>query len=106
VAAMGDARALANRIDLAHMVPSDATSSTGYVLAYANHEYLIYQPATSSFSVTLPADSFAFEWINPATGSVTQTGTYNAVAGTNTFTLPAAFSNGALLHLTVSGTIP
>jgi hypothetical protein len=99
VAAMGDARALATRIDLAHMVPSDATSSTGYALAYANREYLIYQPANSSFTVTLPAQAFSYEWIDPATGSVTQTGTYNATAGSNPFILPAGLSNGALLHL-------
>ena len=106
VADMGYARALASRIDLAHMVPSDAATSTGYALANANREYLIFQPATSSFTVTLPAQSFRFEWINPATGSVTQTGTYNAIAGSNTFNLPGGFSSGGLLHLTVSSATP
>ena len=99
VAAMGYARALANRIDLAHMIPSDGTSSTGYALAYVNREYLIYQPGTGSFSVTLPSKSFNFEWINPGNGSIAQTGIINAVAGSNTFSSPAGFSNGALLHL-------
>jgi hypothetical protein len=99
VAAMGYVRALASRIDLAHMVPNDATSSTGYALANANREYLIYQPATSSFSATLPAESFSYEWIDPSIGSVTQTGTYSAVNGSNMFNLPAGFSNGAVLHL-------
>jgi hypothetical protein len=99
VAAMGYARALANRIDLAHMVPSDAASSTGYALVSASREYLVYQPGTGSFSVTLPAKSLRFEWIDPGSGSITQTGTWNAVAGNNTFFIPAGLSNGALLHL-------
>jgi hypothetical protein len=84
------------------MMPSDATSSTGYALVYVNREYLVYQPASSSFSVTLPANSFSFEWIDPATGSVSQTGIYNAGAGSNTFNLPAGLTNDALLHLTSS----
>jgi len=50
----GNARTVAERIDLNLMIPIDSASSTGYALVNPNVEYLVYQPAQSSFTVTLP----------------------------------------------------
>lgn len=97
-AAMGYARAVADRIDLNHMVPNDALASTGYVLANPNVEYLVYQPSNAAFTVDLPADTFSYEWICPNTGTTTSTGTFTSMAGVRTFTLPSG-CDSALLYL-------
>jgi hypothetical protein len=97
-AAMGQARMLAARIDLLHMVPTDSASSTGYALVNGGQEYLVYQPANASFTVQLPAGSFDYEWISPVTGQTTATGRI-IVTGTTAFSLPAGYTNGGLLYL-------
>jgi hypothetical protein len=98
-AAMGWALALANRIDLEHMVPSDSSASTGYALVHTDSEYLVYQPSNASFTVSLPAQTFNYEWVNPSTGKTTNIGSFTATSGNNTFTLPNGYNKGALLHL-------
>ena len=105
-AAMERARILANRLDLAQMVPSGSTTSTGYALVDATNDYLIYQPANASFTVNLPARIFSYEWTDPATGSITNIGSFTALAGNNTFTLPGGYNKGALLHLTSTAPAP
>ena len=97
--AMGWALALANRIDLKHMVPSESSASTGYALVYTNNEYLIYQPSNSSFTVNLSAQTFSYEWIDPSTGNTTSAGSVTATAGNTLFMPPFGYTNGALLHL-------
>jgi hypothetical protein len=94
---LGFARAVADRIDLAHMTPTDKITSTGYCLSSAN-EYLIYQPANSSFTVTLTTRSFSYEWISPTTGLTIESGRFTATAGDRTFDLPNGYDQ-ALLHL-------
>ena len=101
-AAMGYARALAERINLAHMVPLKASTSTGHALVHRDTQYLIYQPEKSSFTVILPAQMFHYEWINPVTGGITDAGTIQATAGDNSFVPPAGYTSGALLHLTLA----
>jgi hypothetical protein len=95
-AALGYSRTMADRCDLIHMPPDDSKSSTGYALVNPNKEYLIYQPRTTSFTVTLPAQRFSLEWMNPATGTLTASTTYSASSGANTFTLPTGFASGVL----------
>jgi hypothetical protein len=97
-AAMGYARAVANRLDLNHMVPNDALASTGYVLAHPNIEYLVYQPSNAAFTVNLPTDTFSYEWICPNTGATSNTGNFTSTAGSRTFALPDG-CNSALLYL-------
>ena len=74
------------------MVPSGSTTSTGYALVDATNDYLIYQPANASFTVNLSARIFGYEWTEPATGSITNTGSFTALAGNNTFTLPGGYA--------------
>ena len=98
--ALGYARIVANRIDLAHMTPNDGSASTGFALVNPNIEYLVYQPAGTNFTVTLPAKTFAYEWIRTSDAAVTQSGNLSATSGNNSFTPPYS---GAILHL---GPIP
>lgn len=96
--ALGQAKTLADRIDLLHMVPSDSVASTKYCLASTNIEYVIYQPNNASFKVALPARTFNYEWINSNTGLVIQAGSFTATAGDRTFNLPSGYIS-ALLYL-------
>jgi hypothetical protein len=106
-AAIGYARALANRMDLAHMDPNISTATTGYALVHRSLvEYLVYQPTNNiPFSVNLPQQTFNFEWIDPASGSVTDRGSFTNTSGIGTFTPPAGYTKGALLHLVTPATL-
>ena len=94
--ALGHAKRLADRTDLSYLVPSNDLASTGYCLASPNIEYVVYQPNNSTFTVTLPARNFDYEWINPNTGVTTEQGTFRATSGNRTFTLPSGHSSGVL----------
>ncbi len=103
-ASMGYARAVADTCDLAHMIPSDASASTRYCLAYTGHEYLVYQPAKTSFTVALAANSYRATWIKPEDGNTLDGGVVTlATAGNQTFALPAGFSSGVLHLKTAAG---
>ena len=68
--AMGQTRAVAERVDLLSLAPSDATSSTGYCLAHAGVEYLNYQPEPhTALKLDLRAGSYRAEWFRPETGT-------------------------------------
>jgi len=95
--ALGNTRRYAERIDLAHDVPSGSLCSTGYCLANPGTQYLVYQPSSAAFTVTMLAGAYTFEWYNPQTGTVAQTGTLSVAAGNVTFTPP--FSGDAVLLL-------
>jgi hypothetical protein len=101
-AAMGDARSYADRMNLALMSPQDCQSSTGYCLSAAGSEYLIYQPQTGSFHVNLQAGTYNFEWFNPGTGAVTNSGSITVSSDSISFSAP--FSGHAVLYLK-SGTL-
>lgn len=74
-AAMGRARGLAERMNLAETTPLPELASTGYCLANPGVEYLIYQPkAGEDVSVELKAGMYRYEWINPATGGTAANG--------------------------------
>jgi hypothetical protein len=108
---MGAQRPLADRCDLIHMFPLSGTSivSTGYALAHKTVEsgqpdgveYLIWQPNNSSVTVSLPAGTYRYEWINPVTGDIVSTDiTTYATAGNQTFPLPPAPNDTrGVLHL-------
>jgi hypothetical protein len=64
--ALGDIRRLADRVDLARMVPASSVSSTGYALANPGTEYVIFQPESGGLTVDLPAGEYAVEWFSLA----------------------------------------
>jgi hypothetical protein len=94
---LGYTKTYADKIDLEHAVPSGSLSTTGYCLARPGRQYLVYQPSSGAFSVTLVAGSYLFEWFNPTTGTVASTGMITATSGSKTFTPP--FSGDAVLLL-------
>ena len=90
----------AKKMDLAKMTPSSNSSycSTTYCLRNPSNEYLIYQPTSgTSFTANLLAGTYSYEWFNPSTGTVSDTGSITAAAGSRSFTPP--FSGNAVLYL-------
>jgi len=67
-------------------------------LAKPGFQYLVYVPSAGSVSMDLRAvtGTLNVEWLNPATGVITQAGT---VAGGPSQTLVAPFSGAAILFL-------
>jgi len=93
-AAMGHTKSYADRMDLRYALPSTSFSSTGYALINPGKTYLIYQPGTGSFTYTLPAGDYRYEWFNPNTGRVTQTGAMTG--GVKTSTPPGGYTDAVL----------
>lgn len=96
-AALGYTALYASKLDLERAVPSTTLCSTRYCLAEPGHQYLVYQPASGSFMLTVTAGSYRVEWFNPATGQTTNGGTMTLAAGQRTFTPP--FTGDAVLLL-------
>ena len=97
--AMGHTLTYANKMNLVSMLPSSNSSncSTTYCLRNPGQEYLVYQPSSGAFTVNLVAGTYAYEWFNPATGTVASSGTVTVSAGNKSFTPP--FSGYAVLYL-------
>ncbi len=95
--ALGNTRRYADKIDLAHDVPSGSLTSTGYCLANPGTQYLVYQPSSGAFTVTMVAGTYTFEWYNPQMGAIAQTGSMAIAAGSVSFTPP--FTGDAVLLL-------
>jgi len=97
-AAMGYTRAYAQRMNLGAMTPQDALASSGYCLAHAGREYLVYLPNGGEVSVDLTAAAGAMqaEWFNPRLG---QPGKGAAVSGGARRTFKAPFDGDAVLYL-------
>lgn len=104
-AVMGHVRAYADEMNLADMIPRGDLASTGYALANLGFEYLVYQPGSGAFTVDLEAGLYSFEWFNPATGQVVESGTVAVPGGSRNFTPP--FNGKAVLYLALdSATVP
>jgi hypothetical protein len=90
-----------NKMDLLHMTPQPALSSTNYCLAHVaatGAEFLVYAPSGGMFTVNLAGITgmLNVEWFNPATGATT---TAAAVPGGQMASFTAPFGNDAVLHL-------
>jgi hypothetical protein len=97
-AAMGHTRRLAEKMNLAIATPQDALASTTWCLATPGEEYVIYQPKPDeAFSVDLKAGSYRVEWINPASGAITNGDRVVAASGAQEFKAP--FEGDAVLFL-------
>jgi hypothetical protein len=97
--AMGDTRRYALQMNLAAALPHGELASTTYCLADPGREYLVYaSPGEKDFTVQLVAGAYAFEWFNPAEGTVGENGSLVAAEGRRSFTAPSA--GGAVLYLT------
>jgi hypothetical protein len=96
--AMGEARAYAMRMDLEAMLPDTLVSTTRYALAHAGVEYLVYQPVRDSFSVDLPAGTYAYEYFSPVLGMAYRRGTLTSSGGAHHFPGPL-IKNDLVLYL-------
>lgn len=98
-AALGHARRLAERVNLAALQPDDKIASTGYCLVNPGKEYLVYNPSAdnTSFTVALKAGKYKYEWFNPSDGKIASTGTIEAKDGSQSFEAP--FKGDAVLFL-------
>ena len=97
--AMGLAQKLADRINLAALVPQSDLASTHYCLADPGREYLIYRPKSESgeLSVTLKPGTYSVQWINTSGGKKVYSQDHRVNAGKNAFVSP--FDGPAILHL-------
>ena len=95
--AMGATLTYANRMNLVAMKPEAELSSTEFCLAARGSEYLVYNPSARPFSVQLDHGTYQYEWFNPSTNIVVDSGTITVAAGKQMFTPP--FSGDSVLYL-------
>jgi len=102
--AMGHTRLYADRIPLSTMLPQQTQCSTTYCLISPGLAYLVYQPTSGAFTVTLQAGTYSVEWFNPESG-VTQTdANLTAAGGAQAMTPP--FTGTAVLYLATQAAPP
>jgi hypothetical protein len=94
---MGHTRRYSERMNLAVMTPSTNIASTGYWLAAAGKEYLIYLPDGGSVTVDLSGaeDNVAVEWFDPDAEQRSDA----AIAGGAPRELKSPFKGAAVLYL-------
>jgi hypothetical protein len=93
----GFTNSYAKRMALATMTPSTSACSTAYCLVNSGKEYLVFAPNGGNFTVTLDAATYSYEWFDPSTGAVVDSGILTAAAGKRSFR--AAFTGDAVLYL-------
>lgn len=95
---MGYTRRYAEKMNLLKAIPHNEISSTSYCLADPGSEYIIYQPAPdSSFTAAIKKGKYRYEWFNPTSGLVTETGKISVSKESMLFKAP--FSGDAVLYL-------
>ena len=96
---MGHTRRFAAEFaDLAEMLPDESIADSGYCLADAGREYLVYDPSGGTIVVNLTAlqGTASYEWFNPQTGKTVTGGSMN---GGDNRTFRAPFSGDSVLHI-------
>jgi hypothetical protein len=95
---MGHTRRLAERVNLATLVPHPELASTRYCLAHPGQEYIVYLPDGGEVTVDLSATSgpLAVEWIHAADGTNRPA---DDVAGGSQRSFRAPFAGDAVLHI-------
>jgi hypothetical protein len=96
--AMGRTIFYSQSLPLAMMTPNTTVSSTTYALVQTGQQYLVYQPGTGSFTVSLAGGTgnFSGHWYNPTTGTSSN---ILAVPGGGTVTMTPPFAGPAVLWL-------
>jgi Family of unknown function (DUF6298) len=95
---LGHVRDLSQRLDLAHMLPSDALASTRYCLANPGREYLCYLPEGGEVTLDLSAvkANLSVAWINASAGEVAAG---EPVRGGGRVTLKSPLAGDCAVHL-------
>jgi len=94
---IGAVNTYAQKMDLAAMAPSTSACSTSFCLVNPGSEYLVYQPDSGSFNVSLESGTYSYEWFNPSSGSIEGSGTVFACGDSQSFSPP--FDGDAVLYL-------
>jgi hypothetical protein len=94
---MQDTSLYAARIHLARAKPSKTLCSTKFCLVNPGKEYLVYQPGSGSFTLQMQAGNYNYEWFDPDTHKVEQSGQISLGSGTESFNPP--FGGHAVLFL-------
>lgn len=98
--AMGHTLTYARKMNLKDMLPHADLASTKYCLASPGSEYMVYQPISGgAFSVSLEAGDYRFEWFDPDSGAIAESGVFAVKGGDRQFKAP--FSGDAVLYLYV-----
>ena len=99
---LGDVVTYANRMNLAECVPAPELCSTGYCLA-GDGEYLIYQSNMdgATFELQIPDGDYDYEWFNPKTHEVVESGIKQFSAGV---TIIPPINNDMVLYLIINET--
>jgi hypothetical protein len=99
--ALGHARRLSERVDLARMTPLPDLASSGFCLAEAGRDYVVFVPGGGEVKVQLAQapGSFRTEWIHPVEGNRTPA---PETTGGGERTLKPPFAGDAILHLTAA----
>jgi hypothetical protein len=101
--ALGDTRRLADRIDLARMVPVSSTSSTRYALADPGQAYVVFQPEEGDFSVELEPGTYEAEWFSLAARTWNAANAITASEGAPTTLSPPSTGGGWVVRLEREG---
>jgi len=100
--AMGDTLRYARRMNLLAMELRGDLSSTGYVLANPNQEYIVLQPSeiTEPFTVRLGVGAYIVEWFSVNRRETKEAGKVTVeIEGSTSFTAPFAEPGPAVLYL-------
>jgi uncharacterized membrane protein YgcG len=92
-----DTSLYAARIDLAQAKPSKTLCSTKFCLVNPGKEYLVFQPGSGNFTLQMQAGNYNYEWFDPDTHKVEQSGRIDLDSGTESFNPP--FGGHAVLFL-------
>lgn len=103
VRVMGDTRGFAAQIDLVAMTPQSDLASTGYCLASAGSEYVVYQPESGAFTLAMLPGKYGLEWFDPTAGAIVEKTKIVVSNGDTNVDFTPPFSGDAVLHLTRRG---
>jgi hypothetical protein len=96
--AMGVSRRLAERVNLAAMLPHGDLASSGYCLAAPGKEYIVYLPSGGEVSLDLSSATsrLQVQWLHPIDGKATAAPT---VTGGSQVRFKPPQNNQTVLHL-------
>jgi hypothetical protein len=95
---LGQTLRLAEDMNLSAMTPRPDLASTGYCLANASMEYVVYQPKPGeAFTVEVESGWYRYEWFDPTQGALAEAGNLEATDGRRSFKAPR--DQEAVLHL-------
>lgn len=96
--AMGQTLRLANRLDLAVMLPHNELASTSFCLANPGTNYVVYLPEGGEVTVDLSAATGKMKvaWIDPVNGKTVKG---KSITGGNKKLFSPPFGGDAVLHI-------